>query len=615
MDEFKKYNAEITESIKQTKKKIAGDKKNRKYVKYDSYPLEKLRLEIEGIVSKKLNIKDQFSLELVFPPANVAADLCFGVFDLSKMIGENPNDLAKKISQAINAAKNDLILDTSVIAGFVNLTLDKKKFFQQSLECIESLGAKFGENDVYAGQTVLLDYSAPNIAKPIGVGHLRSTIIGQALSNLYVNSGYVSIKDNHIGDWGTQFGALIYAYKAWGDEAKIEKDPINELKNLYVKFHQVALTKPEIEEEARNYFFRLEKKDPELLATWKHFRDLSLKDFDRIYKMLGVSFDLTIGESYFVDQAEKVVDECLRHKLCYQDKETGAVVVGEADGLPSFLLRKNDGASLYMSRDIATILFRISTFHPDVILYVVGTEQDLNFKQLFSFCQRSGYLPKKVKAEHISFGLVLLDGKKMSTRRGTVIELDGLIKQSVAKSKEILLSKNSKYEPKELDQIAKTIGLGAIIYNDLRQSRTKNISFDWQRMLDLEGGSAVYLQYTYVRINSIIKKLADLGAIAKTDKKQIANLAFEKDIEFAIARKIAIFPSLLLRAQQSNAPHYVAVYLEELAQLFNSFYNEVSIVNTEDENLKKSRIILSQSVALVIKKGLSLLNIDVPERM
>lgn len=615
IDEFKKYNTEVAESINKTKRKIDDDKKNRKYVKYESYPLEELRMEIWDIIKKDFDTMDSFLFELVFPPENISGDLCFEVFGLSKIMGENPNDLAIKISHAINDAKNDLVIDSSAIGGFVNLFFNKRQFYQQSLGCIEYLGEKFGENDFYAGKIVVIDYSAPNIAKPIGVGHLRSTIIGQALSNLYVNSGYSSIKDNHVGDWGTQFGALIYVYKNWGDDAKIDKNPIHELKNLYVKFHKIAEDHPEIKDEARNCFLKLEKKDLELVSIWKRFRDLSLKDFGHVYKILGVSFDLVIGESYFMDKTDEFIDECLKNKICRIDNETKAVVVDETEGLPSFLLRKNDGASIYISRDIATIRFRIDTFNPDAILYVVGNEQELNFKQMFSFCKRAGYLSEKIKVEHISFGMVLWEGKKMSTRRGTLIELDDLINQSIEKSKEILLSKDSRYKLDELDNVSRIIGIGAIIYNDLRQSREKNISFDWERMLDLEGGSAVYLQYTYVRINSIMKKLTEAGVVIERSKNETDHLSFKKEIEFEIAKKLMIFPGLLLRAQQSNSPHYIAVYLEELAKLFNNFYNEISIINTENDDLKKSRAVLSRSVALVIKKGLSLLNIDVPESM
>lgn len=611
IDEFKKYKEEISRSVLRTKKKISKDKSERKYVNYSNYPLEKIRRDIIEIIRESLGIQDKVYLELVFPPPNISADISFEVFNLSKKIKKDPNKLATEISEAINIKKNNFILQSSSINGFVNLSLNTNKFYKESLKILEKLGENFGENNVYAGKIVVLDYSSPNIAKPIGVGHLRSTIIGQSLANLYSNSGYSCIKDNHLGDWGTQFGALLYAYINWGKEEKIENNPIKELKDLYVKFHKVAKDKPKIKEEAKNYFSKLEKMDPELVSIWKRFRDLSIKDFDRVYKMLNVRFDLNIGESYFIDKVDKIIDDCQDKNLCRIDKETGAVVVDEYDDMPSFLLRKNDGASVYMARDIATIIFRIKKFDPNVILYVVGSEQELNFKQMFSLCKRAGYLKEGIDAEHIGFGLVLREGKKMSTRRGTLIELDDLIEQSINKSKQVLRNKNSRHSNKELEKIAKIIGIGAIIYNDLRQSRVKNISFDWERMLDLEGGSAVYLQYTYVRINSILKKLSGSNLFANKN----TNFLFERKIELDIAKKLMFFPRILLRAQEGNQPHYVALYLEELAQMFNSFYNEISIVNTDKDDLKNSRLFLARSVASTIKKGLSILNIEVPDKM
>lgn len=607
IDAFQQYREEVNAAVDGVKKRIDEEKIHRTYAAYSQYPLEKLRLEIEALLKKKFAIGESGFIELSLPPMHVTGDLCFEVFDVAKRLSKDPAEFARAFSSCVNEEKGGMILESTALGGFVNLILDKSACYNQSLTCIEELGDRFGQNDRHAGKVAVIDYSAPNIAKPIGVGHLRSTIIGSALTNLYDNSGYSVVKDNHVGDWGTQFGALMVAYKTWGDEAALERDPIRELKDLYVRFHEEAADHPEIQDEARNYFLRLEKKDEELVVMWRRFRTLSLRDFDRTYQRLGVSFDLTIGESYFIDDASRIVDECLARALCRIDGETGAIVVDEAESLPSFLLRKKDGATLYMSRDIATLRFRIETFHPAAILYVVGNEQELNFKQLFSFSRRAGFLPAEMDVEHIGFGMVLTDGKKMSTRRGTVVELEDLLSQSIEKSKEILAKKGSAFAPEERDAIAHAIGVGAILYNDLKQSRVKNISFDWNRMLDLEGGSAVYLQYTVVRIHSILRKLPEVGTVD--------TYRFEQPIEFALAKKLMMFPAMLLKAQEQNAPHYVCTYLEELASAFNTFYNEVSIVQTEQQELRMSRAILSRAVARVIQKGLSLLTITVPQRM
>lgn len=612
--DFEKYRLEVAESVNKVQQRIEKEKA-RECIDFDTYPSEELKAEIISSVKESVGVQDVGEVRLSVPPAHISGDFAVEVFDLAKKLGEKPNLLAKKIADGINAHSMSLVRDASIVGVFVNVETQKEVLYREILARVLELGDRYGESDVNVGKVALVDYSGPNIAKPIGVGHLRSTIIGQALANLYHETGYSVVKDNHLGDWGTQFGSLIYAYKQWGDEKKIEENPIGELKDLYVRFHQLAEEHPEVKDNARELFTRLEQKDPELVALWKRFRDLSLKDFACVYERLGINFDTSIGESYFNEEADKVVDECLTKGFCRKDEASEAVVVDQMGELPSFILRKQDGSSLYQSRDIATLQFRINAFKPDTILYVVGNEQDLNFKQLFEFSKRAGYLPGNVETKHIGFGMVLRDGKKMSTRKGTLIELEDLISQSIEKSREILLQKDPDTDPQELDKVSEIVGLGAILYNDLRQSRAKNISFDWDRMLDLEGGSAVYLQYSYVRINSILRKLTETYGEIDLSTLEKGEISFTSKSEFDLAKKLMMFPEIVLKAQQTDSPHQVCVYLEELAQLFNSFYNEVSILKTEDAKLRDSRVALSKGVALVIKKGLSLLSIRVPEKM
>lgn len=614
-DEFEKYKLEVAESVNAVQKKIREEKESREYVDFDSYPSEKLKKEVTEVVKESIGVQDVGEVGLSVPPAHIPGDFALEVFDIAKKLGEKPNVLAKKIADGINGREMALIKDASVAGAFVNVETHKEVLYHDILAKVLELGDRYGESDVNAGKVALIDYSAPNIAKPIGVGHLRSTIIGQALSNIYHETGYSVIKDNHLGDWGTQFGSLIYAYKQWGDEKKIAENPIGEFKDLYVKFHQFSEEHPEVKDNARELFARLGQKDPGLVALWKRFRDLSLKDFARVYERLGIKFDTNIGESYFTEKADKMVDECLAKGFCRKDEASEAVVVDQIGELPSFLLRKQDGSNLYLTRDLATLQFRINAFKPNTILYVVGNEQDLNFRQLFELGKRAEYLPDGVEAKHISFGMVLREGKKMSTRKGTLIELEDLISQSIEKSKEILLQKNPDADPQELDKVSEIIGIGAILYNDLRQSRTKNISFDWDRMLDLEGGSAVYLQYSYVRINSILRKLTEAYGGIDLGKLEKGDISFTNKSEFDLAKKLMMFPEIIARAQETDSPHHICMYLEELALLFNSFYNEVSILRTEDQKLRDSRVALISGVAVVIKKGLSLFSIKVPEKM
>ncbi len=513
--------------------------------------------------------------------------------------------------ETFNENELNWIETTSIVDIFINFKLKKDKLYQETLSNISNLQEKYGETNTNAQKVALVDFSSPNIAKPIGVGHLRSTVIGQALANIYSSTGYSVIRDNHLGDWGTQFGELIYAYDKWGDEKEVEKNPIESLKNLYVRFHEEIKENPELKDEARKLFTQLEEKDERLVGLWKKFRDLSIKDFEKTYETLGIKFDTYIGESYFTDSTDEVIENCQSQDVCHPDPETGALVVEDLDKLPSFLIRKKDGSSLYITRDVATLNFRTAKFKPDDIIYVVGEEQGLHFKQFFALAKVLG-LTANTNAKHISFGMILADGKKMSTRRGTVIELSELIDQAIEKSKSIIREKSPEINEKEVDHISKIVGIGSIIYNDLRQSRTKNISFDWKRMLSLEGESAVYLQYTYARINSILNKLGE--GFKDTDLPE-NEITLEEISEMNLAKKLMHFPAVINDAQREDMPHLIATYLEETAQAFNSFYNDVSIIKTEDEPLKKSRIMLAKSVATVIKNGLALLNIQVPERM
>lgn len=614
---FEQYQQEIENSISIAVKKVGEELTERKYIPKSRYPFFEIENELGNIVKKTTGFSDlKEELKLQIPPAHVLNDFALETFSLAKEIKTNPQAISSQIADGVNADQNLEFLEKAVVAGpFVNIDVKKKKLYSSIISDISKMGDEYGESDINAGKVAIIDFSSPNIAKPMGVGHLRSTIIGQALSNIYKKTGYAVINDNHLGDWGTQFGKLLFAYKHWGDEQKIAENPIRELKDLYVKFHDLSKDNPEMEDEARALFVKLENGDPELLALWKKFRDLSVEDFDKMYKRLGVNFDTYIGESFFIKDAEKAVEDCLEKKVCRIDEETGAVVVdGEDENTPSFLLRKQDGSTLYMSRDLAAIKFRCQTFNPSSILYVVGNEQELNFKQLFSLAQKIGYLPSQVEAKHIGFGMVTVGGKKMSTRQGTIIELEELLAQSVAKSKDILKAKNPNLTEQELAEISEVIGVGAILYNDLRQTKSKSISFDWNKMLDFEGtGSAAYLQYTYVRIQSILKKLTTVfNEINELDEEEII---FEDKSEFELAKKLMIYPKIIAKAQKTDSPHVISTYLEELAPIFNSFYNEISIVKTENEKLRNSRVMLCKDTASVIKNGLSLLSIKVPEKM
>ena len=600
-------NEKIEQEVDAVKQKIEKLKKERNLPEFSNYTFSKLEEFINSAL-KKLFPEINAEIFLDTPPTGIKGDLAFGVFALSKSLSKNPNEIAIKVVGYINNEKNELIEKVENVGPFINLFLNKSAVYQSVLKDFATLKDQYGESDINNGKTVFVDYSAPNIAKPMGVGHLRSTIIGQALANIYEATGYVAIKDNHLGDWGTQFGALIYAYEHWLDEKELEKDPIRHLKDLYVKFHEEEEKEPAIRNEARAIFAKLEAGDEKILALWEHFKDLSLKSFRKVYDRLGINFDLYIGESYFINRTAGVIEDAKVKSLVKADPD-GALVV-DITGLPTFLLQKQDGSSLYLTRDLASIKYRVETFNPDCLLYVVGHEQELHFKQLFSLARAIDYLKPETCARHIEFGLVLTGGKKMSTRKGTLVELEELLDEAAKRSKEIIESKNRDLTGKELDETAEKIGAASIIYNDLSHNRIKNISFDWGQMINFEAGSAVYLEYSYVRISSILNKLAQ-----DSNFQDLKEFKFENKSEFDLASKLMSWPVVIARAQKEDAPNLICNFLEELAQIFNVFYENTSIKQTTDLELLKSRLFLIDMVSKTIKKGLGLLNIQTVERM
>jgi arginyl-tRNA synthetase len=601
------YREEVDADIQNLVQKIAEEKKKREYVPYSSYVINAIKQEILSLGNAcGLVMGNVHDIRISLPPPHIAADLTLSVFEYAKTNSKAPAVIAQEFSEYMNDASSKEYIDAATpVNGYINLLLKKEKIYDRVTKSVNELQSKYGESDIYKDKLVFIDYSSPNIAKPIGVGHLRSTIIGQALANMYKRVGFSVIKDNHLGDWGTQFGSLIYAYKNWGDADKVAQNPIEELKDLYVRFNQEAENNPALKDEARKLFMQLEQGDEELVRLWKKFRDLSVKEFEKTYDKLGVVFDCMIGESYYIDGFEEVVAD-LEQKGIATKAQDGAVIVEGLNNLPTFLLQKNDGSSLYVLRDIVTLMHRKSVFDPDKILYVVGSEQKLNFEQLFALCEKAGY-SGDTELEHVDFGMVLRDGKKMATRKGTLINLEDVLREVTAKAKEILIEKGE-MASENIDSVAEIVGTSAVVYADLKQNRNSNIEFDWDKMLSLESGSSVYLQYTYARIISILSKV---DFVYDSNQEMI----FEDPSEFRLAFRLAFLPDVLLRAVESNAPHIISLFLEELTADFNHFYSQIQILKTEDNNLRNSRLILINAVAIAIKNALALLNIPVLNRV
>jgi arginyl-tRNA synthetase len=602
------YRSRVDSELAQVALRIKENAHKRVYVDYTSYPLSKIKAELAAEL-KVLGIEgvDVPTLILSLPPNQVAADLTFPVFQFSKVAKKAPVAIAAELATVINARKAPGLIESAVaVGGYVNINLSRAKFFQETLDKVLSLADKFGESDRYKGKTVFIDYSSPNIAKPFGLGHLRSTVIGEALARIYGATGYTTIRDNHLGDWGTQFGSLIYAYKKWGDEKVIEANPIEELKNLYVRFSTEAEENPSLKDEARKIFAKLEDGDPELFALWSRFKNLSIAEFQKTYEELNIRFDMMLGESYYANGSEKLVVD-LRQKGLATDGENGSVIVEGLQKLPTFLLQKGDGSTLYALRDMQAVIHRKAVFNPSVILYLVGVEQDLNFKQLFALAKASGYAGD-TELRHIGFGLVLVDGKKMATRKGTLINLSDVIQQITDKAKEIIVKRGENVVG-DADATAKKVALSAVVYNDLRQNRLSDIEFDWEKMLSLDSGSVVYLQYAYARISSIVKKanVADLEGVK--------SMTFEDPTEFNLALRLSLFPETILHVIENDTPHLVCDFLEALSADINRFYTNVSVSTTEDQTLRRSRLVLLRSVMTCMENAFHALNIPIIDRL
>ncbi len=527
--------------------------------------------------------------------------------------------LAKKIERA--APKGFFSKVEAVEPGFVNFWVAdgaiKKELTRMAKEGVAfappSLKALGGHREASANRskTVIVEYSQPNIAKKMHVGHLRTTVLGDALANTYEALGYNVIRWNYLGDWGTQFGKLIAAYKMWGDKKKIQEDPIQNLLDLYVRFHDELKYRPELEDMGREEFKKLEEGDKENLALWKWFKEESLKEFEKIYKILGVKFDVWIGESYFEPQLKPLVEELQEAGIA--TVSGGALIVDLAKyDLPPALVQKSDGTSLYLTRDIANLRYRLETYHPAKILYVVGNEQTLHFAQLFCVAHMMG-LAKGIELAHVKYGLVLAEeGKKFATREGRVVFLEEVIEKAVRLAYEVVQKKNPKLAQSSKKKIANTVALGALKYTNLRENRHSDIRFDWQKMLDFSGDSGPYLQYTYARLRSILRKA----------QFPISNFQFPKNAkyleseqELAIVRRMIEFPDAVKTAAETYATNYLCNYLYELAVAANKFYESTPILKDENAKRRYARLLLVKTVAGVLKEGLGLLGIGALEKI
>ncbi|MFK9092651.1 arginine--tRNA ligase [Bacillus salipaludis] len=543
-------------------------------------------------------------LELMIekPKNTEHGDLAFPCFTLAKLKRKSPNLIAQELSEKIQTPTFEKV---EVVGAYLNIFLNKKLVSEQLVSSIIEQNGLFGTHEFGNGGHVTIDMSSPNIAKPFSMGHLRSTVIGNSIALITEKCGYKPIKINHLGDWGTQFGKLITAYKLWGDPEKVKQNPIKELLALYIKFHEVAETDQSLEDQGRSWFKRLEDGDAEALSLWQWFRDESLKEFSRIYELMNVEFDSYAGEAFYNDKMDRIV-KLLEEKQLLVESNQAMVVELTEEGLPPCLIKKSDGATLYATRDLAAALYRKENYHFVQSLYVVGHEQSLHFKQLIAVLGKMGYEWAK-NMVHVPFGMMLKDGKKMSTRKGKVVLLEEVLNESIAMAHHNIEEKNPNLANK--DAVAKQVGVGAVIFHDLKNNRMNDIEFSLEEMLRFEGETGPYVQYTFARACSILRKA---NWQANTQPESYTN-SYSWDKEWKTASLLMEFAPAIKRACENFDPSQVAKYIVDLAQAFNKYYAEVKVLEESEE--REARLALVYSVTAVLKEGLRLLGIEAPEEM
>ena len=564
-----------------------------------------IKKQIRQVLTDKYQA-DGLDFNVNYPPLPEMGDYATNVaLVIGKELRKNPLTIANELMN--NLGKNKMWNKVTVAKpGFVNFFLNQNWLTAQ-LGIILKQGKKYGNSNEGKGKTVVIDYSAPNIAKKMHVGHLRSTVIGAAICNLHKFLGYKVIGDNHLGDWGTQFGKLIFQYKKIYGETIKKNITVEEMEKLYLDFHQEAKERPEMEAVARKELKKLQDHEKFNYRLWQLFYRVSMTEFKKVYDLLGVKFETWHGESFYHKMLPGVIAEALKKGVA--EKSQGALIVNlEKYGLPPLLIKKTDGAYLYSTSDLATIKYRHEKYSPTKNLYVVANQQCLYFEQLFKTSELLGYHDKE-EMMHIKFGLILgKGGKKMSTREGEVADLVEIINEGIEKAKVRIKIKNKNLSKIELEKTAKIIALGAIKYNDLSQNRLTDIIFDWDKMLNFESGSAPYLQYTYVRVKSIFKKSKD-QKIKRSNYKLLKEQA-----EIKLMKDLINFPEAVRAAAEEYKPNIVALHLDKLAADFHSYYEQVPILKA-DEKIRRARLDLIRAVAQVIKIGLELLGVKTPEKM
>ncbi len=531
------------------------------------------------------------------PKHDSLGDYAFPCFDLAKVKRMAPHQIAKELVTDIHESAFEKV---EAVGPYVNVFLNKKMVGTEVISRVLNEGSEYGASNLGKGGAVTIDLSSPNIAKPFSMGHLRSTVIGNSLALIVEKVGYRPIRINHLGDWGTQFGKLITAYRKWGDEKKVRDQTIKELLKLYITFHEKAESNNALVDEGRRAFKELEEGNAEAVSLWKWFREESLEEFNRIYELMGITFDSTNGEAFYNDKMQRVIDLLEEKNLLVESQ--GAMVVELGESLPPCLIKKKDGATLYATRDLAAAIYRYETYGFSKALYVVGNEQSLHFKQLFEVLKKMGFEWAE-KMHHINFGMMLKDGKKMSTRKGKVVLLEEVLTEAIELAKVNIETKNPGIENK--NAIAEQIGVGAVLFHDLKNDRRNDIEFSLEDMLRVEGETGPYVQYTHARACSILRK----GDFHSNDHIK----GLEDEEAWSVVTKLLSFPNVIERSAAEYDPSQIAKFVLELSRSFNKYYGQIRIL--DDPSYKQARLQLVSAVSIVLQEGLRLLGLHAPEEM
>ena len=561
---------------------------------------------ISEAIKKSINIDEDLEKYIEVPPNKEMGDYAFPCFSLAKTLRKAPPIIASEIRENIKLDNED-IENVIVAGGYLNFFVNKKKLAEEVLNEIDNKKEEYGSSDIGKGKNVIVEYSSPNIAKPFHIGHLRTTVIGAALYNIYKFLGYNVTGINHLGDYGTQFGKMIEGYKRWGNEYNLEENPIDKLMDIYVRINNLCKEDEEVLEACRENFKKLEEGDKYCVDLWNKFKDLSLKEFQRIYDLLGVKFDSLNGEAFYSDKIDDIYN-LLESKGIVKDSEGAKIIDLEDKGLGICMIRKANGSSIYATRDLATVKYRAETYDFDKCLYVVAYEQNQYFKQIFEIAKYLDIPEKCVEGlVHVSYGMTRLTTGKMSTREGTVVKVDQLLREAIDRVDKIIEEKNPDMENRE--EQAKKIGIGAVIFNNLCTTLVKDQVFDWNTILNFNGETGPYIQYIYVRTKSVLEKSGYKSDISKVDVSKL-----EDDMSMNVISILYNFEDVVKQAAEKNETSIITRYLLDLAKAYSNFYNENKII-TEDDELTNARLYLTFAVGTVLKTGAGLLGIQMPDKM